>query len=619
MKVKDEDKLLSLVRADIQNAENFYQQVIEPKLIERYQLYNADPEYYARKFPKLFQRSKITMTDVADTIEWAMPSLMRIFFGGQDVITVFGRTQEDQTKAEILQELINFQLQRQNPGFLIFYKWFKDALIGGLGVVKCYWERDWETEKKKVILGFDELQVAQADPSVKIEDVQDLGNGLYNVSLKITRVTKNQPRIENVPPSEFIFDPEALTIAESPFVAHRKVVTVDYLRRKEKEGIYRNVQKVIESAAQDDISYIQQADYYLKPYKKQSPPFKQEDEARQKVLLYECYTQHDIDGDGLLENVIVTVANNTILRVEENIYERPPFFVLAPILEPYQILGKSFADVLQDVQDLKTALVNQIIVNIAFNNDYKVAVNDTLVNVQDIITDKPVIRMKAGADIRQAIMPLPMQPLAPWSFNFLEYLEGAKENRTGITRYNQGLDARSLNKTATGINLIMQAANQRLELIARIFAETGVKELFEFLVGLNMKFIDQKTVIRLLNKPLPISPDDLSGEFDIIVNAGVGVGTREATIANLQMLLQLYPQLLQLGIATPKHVYNVVKKIIEEMGYKNVDDYLQDPEQAMQIAQMMGGINAGSAGQTPPFVAGIPQGANRKAGQGLPQ
>ncbi|ADO44942.1 hypothetical protein Hydth_0542 [Hydrogenobacter thermophilus TK-6] len=618
MKIKDEEKILSYVLADIQNAENFYQQVIEPKLIERYQLYNADPEYYAQKFPKLFQRSKITLTDIADTIEWAMPSLMRIFFGGEDVVSIVGRQAEDVKKADILQELINFQIQNQNQGFLIFYKWFKDALIGGLGVVKCYWEREYETQKKEIVLGWDELQLAQHDPTAVVESAQDLGNGIYRVALKISRLSKNQPCLENVPATEFIFHPSTLSVKDSPFVAHRKVVTVDYLKRKEKEGIYKNVDKVIESASSDDLRYTQMADYYLKPYKKYAVSESDQDLARRKVLLYECYTKYDINNDGLLEDVIITVGNNTILRIQENIYGRPPFFVLAPILEPYQLWGKSFADVLKDIQDLKTALVNQIIVNVGMNNDYKIAINDTLVNVQDIVNDKPVIRMKAGADIRQAIMPLPTQPLAPWSFNFLEYIEGTKENRTGITRYNQGLDGRSLNKTASGISMIMQAANQRLELIARIFAETGIKDLFSFLVYLNQQFIDQKTVIRLTNKSLPIAPDDLSGEFDVVISAGIGVGTKQTNMANLQLLLQLYPKLLQLGIATPKNVYNLVKNLIEEMGYKNVDDFLQDPEQA-QMKMMMGGLNGGITGEIGIPQGGIPQGVNSSAGEGLPQ
>ena len=86
----------------------------------------------------------------------------------------------------------------------------------------------------------------------------------------------------------------------------------------------------------------------------------------------------------------------------------------------------------------------------------------------------------------------------------LEYLDTVKENRTGITKYNQGLDSNSLNKTATGISIITQQSNQRLELIARIFAETGMTELFRFLIKLNQLFVNQALVIRLTNGPMQI-------------------------------------------------------------------------------------------------------------------
>ena len=605
----DKGAILSKVQQDIQNAENYYNTYIQPKVLERYQIYNADKDYYAKLFPKLSKRFSFTSTDVADKVEWALPSLIRIFFGSEEIISVKGRTAEDDHQAETMQKLINFQLQRLNPGFMIFYRWFKDALITGLGIVKCYWERDWETKTWKQVVGWDELQAAELDPNIEVVQAEDLGNGLYNATFKMKAVTKNQPVVENIPAPEFIFDPNAITIKDSQFVAHRKLVTADYLRRKAEEGWYDKdaVENAIEASS--DSQYIDQVETYLKPFKLSysEPP----DSARRKILLYECYTKYDINGDGLLEDVIITVANGQILRIVENIYGRPPFFVISPILEPYQIWGKGFSDILADVQHIKTAVIRQIIVNIALNNDPKMFINEQLVNIDDILNDAAFIRVEGAPS--QAMQPIPIQPLAPWTFNFLEYWETVGENRTGITRYTQGLDAKALNKTATGIQLIMNAANQRLELIARIFAETGIKELFEFLVELNQRFIDQETVIRLTNEPLIIRPDDIRGQFDLVINAGVGAGVKETTLQHLQLLIGLYPQLLQIGIATPKNVYNAIKKLIETLGFKNTDDFITDPTGG-QLGQ--GQVSSGLPAGTPD--AGAPQGLPANAG-GLPQ
>ena len=589
------DEILGKVQADIKQAENYYSTYLEPKILKAYQLYNADKDYYKKKFPKLSSRSSIVSRDIYAAVKWIMPSLMRIFFGSEDVVSIKGRTVEDDRQAEIMQKLINFQIQRENPGFLLFYKWMEEALIVGYGVLKAYWVRETKNDEITEVVALEELQLLQNAKNVQIVSADLLENGeYYRVRYKVNRLLKNKPVLEVIHPSEFIFDPNAKTIKDSPFVAHRKIVTVDYLRRRAKEGWYDA--KAVEEAAKTASSIEQTIDSvtsYLQPYRYDYT--ETTDEARNKVLLYECYTKLDVNGDGLLEDVIVTVANNQILRVQQNIYGRPPFFVIVPNIEPYQIVGTGLAEILEDIQDLKTAIKRQLLVSIGLNNDPKMFINEEAVEIEDIINDRSFIRIRGNIPPTQAVYPYPHRPADATSFSFLEYMEVEKENTVGVTRYSQGLDSRSLNKTATGISLIMQASTQRIELIARSFAETGIKELFEFLVELNQRFIDQETVIRLTNETLVIRPDDIKGEFDLIVNAGVGLAAKETLLKNLQTLLQMYPDLMKLGVATPKNVYYAMKKYIEALGFKDVDKLITDPEggQIGQVTAPTGGIPAG--------------------------
>ena len=206
------------------------------------------------------------------------------------------------------------------------------------------------------------------------------------------------------------------------------------------------------------------------------------------------------------------------------------------------------------------------------------------INIDDYVKGRAVIRKKANHPMQDVAMSMPVNQLSPYTYQFLEYIESQKENRTGITRYNQGLDANSLNKTAMGISQIMGASTQRLELIARMFAETGVYELFRFMIGLNQKFIDQNTVIRLTNKELAISPDDLQGNFDLIVNAGISIASKESTQLMLQSMLTALMQVRGAGIpiVTPDNVYNLFKKWIEAAGFKNYADYITDPAVVQQ-------------------------------------
>ena len=579
--------LLSLVKADIADAEAYQQSIIQPTVRERYNIYYADKEYYAHKFPILSKTSSLVSTDVADTIEWALPSLMKVFTGSDEVITVAGVTEEDDQNAGVMQSLLVYQLQRQNKFFPILYNWMKDALITGMGIIKCYWERTEGYTPETAQLNADALRLL-TQTGVEITNVEgpDI-MGDFTVTWNSPYYIKNSPKLENILVSEFLYSPDAKNLEDANFVAHRKKVTMSHLRQKEREGIYANVDMVHPDSG--PISWITDqvedviGDHYTPLHNNQ------QDKAREEVTIYECYTKIDFNNDGVLEDMIITVAGDVILRAEPNYMGRHPFFSISPTKDPHRIwVKRSYAELIGELQDIKVAINRQIVQNIALTNDPKMILSEDSINISDYVEGRKVIRKKPGSPMGDAAMPMPVNQLSPQTFQFLEYLEGQKENRTGITRYNQGLDANSLNKTATGISAILGQSSQRLELIARMFAETGISELFRFMVSLNQKFVDQNTVVRLTNKQLRISPDDLNGNFDLIVNAGISISTKESTIMTLQTMLTALMQTQAAGIpiVTPQNIYNLFKKWIESAGFKNYSDYVTDPAVVQQRAIM---------------------------------
>lgn len=579
--------LLSLVKADIADAEAYQQSIIQPTVRERYNIYYADKEYYAHKFPILSKTSSLVSTDVADTIEWALPSLMKVFTGSDEVITVAGVTEEDDQNAGVMQSLLVYQLQRQNKFFPILYNWMKDALITGMGIVKCYWERTEGYTPETAQLNADALKLL-TQTGVEITNVEgpDI-MGDFTVTWNSPYYIKNSPKLENILVSEFLYSPDAKNLEDANFIAHRKKVTMSHLRQKEREGIYANVDMVHPDSG--PISWITDqvedviGDHYTPLHNNQ------QDKAREEVTIYECYTKIDFNNDGVLEDMIITVAGDVILRAEPNYMGRHPFFSISPTKDPHRIwVKRSYAELIGELQDMKVALTRQIVQNIALTNDPKMILAEDSINISDYVEGRKVIRKKPGSPMGDAAMPMPVNQLSPQTFQFLEYLEGQKENRTGITRYNQGLDANSLNKTATGISAILGQSSQRLELIARMFAETGISELFRFMVSLNQKFVDQNTVVRLTNKQLRVSPDDLNGNFDLIVNAGISISTKESTIMTLQTMLTALMQTQAAGIpiVTPQNIYNLFRKWIESAGFKNYSDYVTDPAVVQQRAVM---------------------------------
>lgn len=579
--------LLSLVKADIADAEAYQQSIIQPTVRERYNIYYADKEYYAHKFPILSKTSSLVSTDVADTIEWALPSLMKVFTGSDEVITVAGVTEEDDQNAEVMQSLLVYQLQRQNKFFPILYNWMKDALITGMGIIKCYWERTEGYTPETAQLNADALKLL-AQTGVEITNVEGPDvMGDFTVTWNSPYYIKNSPKLENILVSEFLYSPDAKNLEDANFVAHRKKVTMSHLRQKEREGIYANVDMV--HPDNGPVSWITDqvedviGDHYTPLHNNQ------QDKAREEVTIYECYTKIDFNNDGILEDMIITVAGDVILRAEPNYMGRHPFFSISPTKDPHRIwVKRSYAELIGELQDMKVALTRQIVQNIALTNDPKMILAEDSINISDYIEGRKVIRKKPGSSMGDVAMAMPVNQLSPQTFQFLEYLEGQKENRTGITRYNQGLDANSLNKTATGISAILGQSAQRLELVARMFAETGISELFRFMVSLNQKFVDQETVVRLTNKQLRISPDDLNGNFDLVVNAGISISTKESTIMTLQTMLTALMQTQAAGIpiVTPQNIYNLFKKWIESAGFKNYNDYVTDPAVVQQRAIM---------------------------------
>jgi hypothetical protein len=171
------------------------------------------------------------------------------------------------------------------------------------------------------------------------------------------------------------------------------------------------------------------------------------------------------------------------------------------------------------------------------------------------------------------------------SFPMLEYMEGKKEQRTGNTRYNQGTDADSLNKTARGISMIQSAAQQKIDLIARIFAETGIKDLFRGIAYFLSKYSTKEMTMRLRGKWVDIDPRQWKDQFDMTVNVGLGTGNKDAQLVHLAKMNEVQMSLMKEGrgyMVTDQNVFNLSKKMAENMGFKHPELFITDPANAQK-------------------------------------
>jgi hypothetical protein len=518
-------------------------------------------------------RSQVVMSDVFNTIESLMPSLMRIFAGTDNVVQVEPQGEGDEEKAKLMAELVNWQSKKCFNSFIVFHDWFKDALLYKLGVVKYYWLKEKKTKQREFKgLTPEEYAAITANPSFEIDSEEMGEDGLYNVKGKeVTETSK--PMVEVLPPEEFIFNVRAKDLKDS-FCAHKKKVHVATLK---KYGVSKaDVADTIAEMSGENLENRRFRDLGGKN-------FLVDDDDEDFVYIYECY-YNEYDKDGEPQPIKAVIMGNRVIDREDNKYGRPPFRELSAIRLTHRVVGRSFYDLAGEVQKLKTALVRYILDNIYYQNNGQKVVNPHKINIDDLFSQNMpggIIRtLDANTPVGDAIFPVPTSPLPPQVFGFLEYADGSiLENRTGVTRYNQGLDSDTLNKTATGISQILAQSQQRIELVARLLAETGVKGLYEDIVQMNLDFFDMPMAVKLNEKWQTIRPEDIDGKYDINIDVGIGTGTKEMIVQQLMTMLDVYLKgLLTAGIVTTEHVSELVKAIWENMGFKNASKFVPDAE-----------------------------------------
>jgi len=506
-------------------------------------------------------RSQYVSPEVRDTILWMMPSLMRIFTGGDDVVRFEPQGPEDEAGAKQATDYVNHVFQRQNDGFLTLHTWFMDALLSKNGFVKVYWEEEDTNEKEKYQgLTPDELSKISSDPDVEITGF-DADAGIIEVTKK---KKTGQCKIVPVPPEEILINRNPTApLSSNWFICHRKRARIEELEKMgyETEGL-------MSDSSQDFNS--ERATRY---------EFDETDsvgsDTQDYVWLEQCYVEMDF-GNGLEKRTITKVGKTILENVEGHSCK---LVTLTPIPLPHKLYGMSIADLIMDLQLLRSTVFRQIIDNIFLANNGRYMALDGMVNLDDLLTSRPggIVRVKTFDAVK------PMQPplLGAPAFNLLEYLDNVKDVRTGVNKDLQGLDPDTINKTATAQSNRLGAAQSRIELIARIFAETGVKDLFYAILECVQKYQDKPKVIRLRNEWVPVDPREWTNKFDLTVSVGLGTGSKDSIIAGILETIKLQMADMQMGLptVTPQNLFASRMELLKAQSIKGGERFFTDPSQ----------------------------------------
>ena len=544
-------------------------------------------------------RSQVVSYDVQDTIESALPQLLKVFVSGDEVVRFDPKNPEDVDAADQETDYINHVVMEKNNGFEIFYVWFKDALLSKNGYVKVYYEEEDDVVEEMyegltdaqldMLANEDNVEILEhtsypdpsvepmpitppmmtppeveqenGDVSIEMESAQAFMQPmLHDVKVQITETT-GQVRIKNVPPENMMISVDASgnCLQSARFVQHRELMTPEAVA----EQFDVDADEINDIMAENDEFELESnaRDIYSEQYDRAVDT--------SEVLVRDTYMMV-----GEERHRYVVVGNTIIFRDES--CEVVPFASCTPMLMPHRHIGRSYTDLTKDIQLIKSTLMRGQLDNMYLSNNGRYAISDR-VNLDDMLTSRPGGVVRVQGEPGSAIMPLQHAPFPQSSFAMVEYMDQMKEKRTGVTAYNQGLDADSLNKTASGISQIMSAAQQRVELVARTFAETGVKSLFMLVHRLIRQNVTKPDIVRMRNEWVNVDPREWKNRKDMTISVGLGSGNKDQQLLHLNTILQMQKEALQAGLTSPEKIYNALSKLTQNAGFKDPDEFWNNP------------------------------------------
>lgn len=526
-------------------------------------------------------QSSVVTSDVADAVDSIMPSLLRIFTTADNLAEFDPVGVEDTQAAAQESDYVNHVFFKKNPAFMILYTWFFDALVQKNGIVKAWWDdseiitsesyRGLSEPELFKLMGDDELEgIERTTREVDGQDVTDID---------FRRVSKTgTARVENVPPEEYRIssDARSLNPADARMVGQEREIT-------RSELLAMDFDASIVDSLQAHGAAFNNSEKMSRRDKTDELDRSSQDRSQDKILVREAYIRVDYDGDGRSELRQVFTSGNEVLSNE--LADRQPFHVISPQPLPHKHFGRATAEKVMDNQEVTTTLVRQILDNLYHTNNPGHAVweqgigEDTL---DDLLTRRVGSYARFARPVNEAYAPMTVPFTAGASFPMLEYFDKVKRDRTGVHSDSEGLSPDSLkNIQTTVMSQASDLSRMKIEAIARIFAETGIKSLFLHLHELVQKHQQKEEIVMLRNEFVPIDPGAWRTRTDMTIKIGLGIGTREQNLLHLEAIWAKQREMVEGGsmnlTVSPKNMFNTAAEFVKNANLKNPEIFFTDP------------------------------------------
>jgi len=534
-------------------------------------------DYYEGRLPAkpdTAGRSGVVSTDVSDSIEWLLPSIVQSLTGR--CVKFMPMSQMDEDQAQLEEELTAFAFNEDNNGFLAMYEAVKDALLVGVGIMKI-WFDDAPERSVEHYTGLDEnqLQALLGDPQVEVTEIsRSETDGIAVTASRIIR--QGRVRVEAVPCEEFRIssDASSLNVEEARFVAHTT-------RRSASDLLADGYDPEVIENAQDGYLDREIGEYNLPSHLGDS---------EKQIVTTQAWMHYDINDDGVSELVCVTYLGESTPTEVLDIQEVPciPFVAMSAIPMPHQFRGVSIFERLREIQDVKTAILRTTLDGMYYQNHKQRVVVEGQVNLDDLLVNRPggIIRSKSP----NAIQELGGNFFSGEAMQLLTYADSQKDSRVGVNPMGTGQSNLVNAESAHGVERMMTAREALVNMMVRAVAETGLKPAYTMVRDLLVRYQTTPTSWKFRGAWQSVSPSTWGDRSRIRVAVGTGTTDDQMKMGALQQVFGIQQQLMQdpmNPLVDYSKMYGALNDMAKIADLGETDKFFFDPQsqEGQQFAQ----------------------------------
>lgn len=541
------------------------------------------------------EQSKVISNDVMDVVEADMPSLSRVFLGPTEVFKFKPNTTQpdDIEEASNKTKYVNWQVRSQPWSFSVLHGFIKNAEIQKLSVVKYFVEETTEIEEHKKT-GISDTELAMFEESLKGENVksveivreEEADSEDNDIVFKVERTVKSV-KIIDVPLETFRMTKNSTDKDSAALVGDVSLTTRGELMA---QGFSR--EEVSSLTTANTLGSIGGASTTGVSENSRLPDIRNEQEggtdnniiiddwASEEVEIEDLYPQIDFDGDGIAERRHIMRSGEIVLVNE--VFNHVPYAIMSAVLMPHKAIGKSRAEITAPIAKSKTAVLRGTMDNIYAVNKPRIAAN-TNVNMDDLLVMRPngIVRTTSDTPPGNDLFPIQVPYIGGEALQVIQYLDQSRAQTTGSLMASQGLSADDLGKeTATRFDGIRDDSKGKIELVARVMAETGFRQLFEGVAWLDANFQNSDIEIEILGEELKVNPSDWKFKHHVVSKVGLGAGDDEQSLQTMGGLWAVHQTLQAVGSPMTDEVkrFNVLRNMVNMSGLPEVEEFFNNPE-----------------------------------------